>query len=41
LLKAVHNHQISVRRIDQSVTRILHLKDRVGLITGPASVYHC
>jgi beta-N-acetylhexosaminidase len=41
LLKAVHNHQISVHRIDQSVTRILRLKDRVGLVHGPASVHSC
>jgi beta-N-acetylhexosaminidase len=41
LLKAVHNQQISVHRIDRSVTRILRLKDRVGLVKGPASIHPC
>jgi beta-N-acetylhexosaminidase len=41
LLKAVRNHQISVQRIDQSVTRILHLKDRLGLVKGPANINPC
>jgi beta-N-acetylhexosaminidase len=41
LLKAVHSHQISVHRIDQSVTRILRLKDRLGLVDGPASIHPC
>jgi beta-N-acetylhexosaminidase len=41
LLKAVHNHQISIHRIDQSVTRILRLKDRVGLVKGAATIRPC
>jgi beta-N-acetylhexosaminidase len=41
LLKAVHNNQISVHRIDQSVTRILRLKDKIGLVKGPASIHPC
>jgi beta-N-acetylhexosaminidase len=41
LLKAVHDHQISVHRIDQSVTRILRLKDRLGLVKGPRSIHPC
>jgi beta-N-acetylhexosaminidase len=41
LLKAVRNDQISVHRIDQSVTRILRLKDRLGLVKGPMSIRPC
>jgi beta-N-acetylhexosaminidase len=41
LLKAVHKHRISVHRIDQSVTRILRLKDRLGLVKGPANIHPC
>jgi beta-N-acetylhexosaminidase len=41
LLKAVHDHQISVHRIDQSVARILRLKDRLGLVKGPKSIHPC
>jgi beta-N-acetylhexosaminidase len=41
LLKAVRNDQISVHRIDQSVTRILRLKDRLGLVKGPMSIHPC
>ncbi len=35
VLDAVHNGTISEQRIDESVTRILTLKDRLGLFTDP------
>jgi beta-N-acetylhexosaminidase len=41
LLKAVHHHQISVHRIDQSITRILQLKDKLGLVNGPSTIHPC
>ena len=41
IFQAVHNGRIGVRRIDQSVERILRLKHRLGLLGSPRHLGAC